>query len=194
MNGVILKTSNSGLNWSALITGTTNDLYEIHFTFTNVGYTVGEGGIILYTVNSGNNWIQLSSGTTNDLHSVYFPSSDTGYAVGNNGTIRKTSNALTVVTPVSNIIPEYFSLMQNYPNPFNPSTKIKFNIPAGNNDNIQLEIFDILGREVRTLVNENLNPGVYEVDFNATELTSGVYFYKLSSGKFVDTKKMIIMK
>jgi hypothetical protein len=58
----------------------------------------------------------------------------------------------------------------------------------------KLNIYDIIGREVRTLVKENIKPGVYEVDFNATDLPSGVYFYKLTSGQFVDTKKMIILK
>lgn len=90
--------------------------------------------------------------------------------------------------------PIQFSLHQNYPNPFNPSTKIRFEIPARVNNDVQLKIFDILGREVRSIVNENLKPGVYEAEFNAAELPSGVYFYKLTAGDFSETKKMILMK
>jgi len=106
------------------------------------------------------------------------------------------------VSSISSEIPSHFSLHQNYPNPFNPSTKIKFQIPllrgvsgeAGRGVFTSLKIFDILGREVRLLVNENLKPGIYEADFNAADLPSGVYFYKLNAGEFVDTKKMILLK
>ena len=99
------------------------------------------------------------------------------------------------ISPISSEIPEQFSLSQNHPNPFNPSTKIKFEIPLNVETTrrvVSLRIFDVLGREVRTLVNENLKPGVYEADFNAAGLPSGVYFYKLNAGNFTETKKMII--
>ena len=93
--------------------------------------------------------------------------------------------------------PTEFSLSQNYPNPFNPSTKIKFEIPAqARNDNmlVTLKIYDVLGNEVATLVNGEKPAGTYEVDFNASQLTSGVYFYKLQAGAFVQTKKMILLR
>ncbi len=89
-------------------------------------------------------------------------------------------------------IPNYYSLSQNYPNPFNPSTSIKFTMPKG--DNVKLVIFDILGREVKTLVNEFRNQGVYEVNFDASSLSSGAYFYRLEAGEFTDTKKMLLVK
>lgn len=98
------------------------------------------------------------------------------------------------INPISSDIPQHFSLHQNYPNPFNPSTKIKFEIPAGVVEVAHISVYDILGREVRTLVNENLKPGIYEAEFNAAELPSGVYFYRLSSGEFVYTKTMILIK
>jgi len=99
--------------------------------------------------------------------------------------------------------PENFSLAQNYPNPFNPSTTIKYSIPnvtlsGVEGSRVQLKVFDVLGNEVATLVNEYKNAGSYEVDFSttggATSLSSGVYFYKLSAGSFVQTKKMILLK
>jgi hypothetical protein len=89
-------------------------------------------------------------------------------------------------------IPEKFTLMQNYPNPFNPSTTITFSIPK--NSQTSLKIFDVLGREVRTLVNEKLSAGSYNVSINASDLTSGVYFYSLRSGNFTETKKMMLLK
>ncbi len=92
--------------------------------------------------------------------------------------------------------PTRFELSQNYPNPFNPSTKIKYSIPIGVNGNslIQLKVYDLLGREVATLVNGTKSPGNYEVNFNASSLASGIYFYRLQAGKFVQTKKMILLK
>jgi len=92
----------------------------------------------------------------------------------------------------SNEIPVGFSLNQNYPNPFNPSTKISFTLPSSSN--VSLKVFNMLGQEVSELVNKNLEPGKYSVDFNAEKLSSGIYFYKISSGDFIQTKKMIIIK
>lgn len=89
------------------------------------------------------------------------------------------------------------SLSQNYPNPFNPQTKIKFDVPAnvkGQTSNVKLVIYDLLGREVTTLVNEELKPGTYEADWDGSNFSSGVYFYKIISGDFVETKKMVLMK
>ena len=91
-----------------------------------------------------------------------------------------------------NEIPDKFSLSQNYPNPFNPTTKIDYAIPK--NGFVTLKIYDVLGREVKTLVNENKTPGNYSIDFNGSEFSSGVYFYKLESKGFSDVKRMILIK
>jgi hypothetical protein len=85
-----------------------------------------------------------------------------------------------------------YELQQNYPNPFNPSTKIKFNIPS--NEFVTLKVYNVLGSEIATLINDVLNAGSFEVDFNAEGLTSGVYFYTLSTYNFAETRKMILMK
>ena len=87
-----------------------------------------------------------------------------------------------------------FSLQQNYPNPFNPSTSIKFEIPAGTQQNIFLNIYDVLGREVSTLINEKLRSGTYEVNWDASQFASGVYFYQLTAEGFSITKKMVLIK
>lgn len=89
-------------------------------------------------------------------------------------------------------VPEGFSLGQNYPNPFNPATHIPFSIPASGITTLKL--YDVLGREVRTLVNENLQPGSYEVAFDATGLASGVYFYRLQSGQSMTTKRLLLVR
>jgi hypothetical protein len=93
-----------------------------------------------------------------------------------------------------------FYLSQNYPNPFNPVTKIKYTIPsvtlrqAQSDILVTLKVYDILGREVATLVNEEKPAGEYEVEFNAANLPSGIYFYQINAGNFVETKKMVLLK
>ena len=90
------------------------------------------------------------------------------------------------------IVPNSYSLSQNYPNPFNPETKIDFSIPV--NGLVTIKIFDITGKEIETLVNSSLSKGSYSVNFNASNLSTGIYFYKLISGSFSETKKMMLIK
>ena len=90
-------------------------------------------------------------------------------------------------------MPEGYILYQNYPNPFNPSTTIKYQIPDDNTF-VELRVFNILGKELITLVNEKQEPGIYEVEFNSGNLSSGIYFYTLKAGSHSETKKMIVLK
>ncbi len=89
-------------------------------------------------------------------------------------------------------VPEHYFLQQNYPNPFNPSTVIKFGLPEAGN--VKLDIFNLLGQNVAELVNRKLSAGIHEVTFDASNLPSGIYLYKITTGKFSETKKMILMK
>lgn len=102
------------------------------------------------------------------------------------------TNIIGGIQPVSHEIPEKFSLAQNYPNPFNPSTKINFNIPE--NTFAILAVYDAAGREVKKLVDQKLNAGKYSVEFNAGEISSGIYFYSLITEDFIQTKKMVLIK
>jgi subtilisin-like proprotein convertase family protein len=122
-------------------------------------------------------------------------------ATGNTGVLRAWRMELQFLQSVSGIVqqgdasPAAFSLLQNSPNPFNPSTKIRFSIPVGTGHAPSLlKVYDLLGREVATLVNENLQPGSYEVTFDASGLASGLYLYRLQAGAFAETKKMILMR
>ena len=90
------------------------------------------------------------------------------------------------------VTPKEFSLSQNYPNPFNPSTIIRFSVSE--KSNVVLKVYDILGSEVATLVNNDMDIGRYEVEFRADNYSSGIYIYKISAGDFVSTKKMILLK
>lgn len=99
---------------------------------------------------------------------------------------------VTDVETEMGVVPEKFSLSQNYPNPFNPSTKIKFSIPQ--ESRVSLKLYDVTGKEVGTLVNEFMQTGSYTINFNANELSSGIYFYQLQTDGFVQTKKMTLLK
>ena len=97
----------------------------------------------------------------------------------------------------SHVIPNEYKLFQNYPNPFNSTTKIKYTIPSVGTSLmkfVQLKVYDVLGNEVATLVDESQEAGNYEVTFDASQLTSGIYLYRLSAGNFISTKKLILIK
>ncbi len=96
-----------------------------------------------------------------------------------------------------NILPANYDLSQNYPNPFNPETVISFQIPSvelQHSVSVQFIIYDALENEIATIINEEKYPGKYQITFNGSSLTSGVYFYRIIAGSFVDTKKMLLLK
>jgi photosystem II stability/assembly factor-like uncharacterized protein len=142
--------------------------------------------------NSGQNW------NLQDIFPYIFDiqmiNPNTGYIVGWNGLILKTTNGGNPIgiESSSNEIPSIFSLYQNYPNPFNPTTRIKFDIPQ--TSFTKLVVYDLLGREIKILVNEELKSGTYEAEWDASDFSSGIYFYKLSTNEFVETKKMVLIK
>ena len=196
----LLKTTNSGSNWIQL-TIPNIWIYSIRFYDQNTGYITG-GNIILKTTDAGTSWVNQYQPANKYLYSIYPATSTSVYVVGSNGTILKTTTGGVPIgiKPISNRVPDEFFLYQNYPNPFNPTTKIKFDIPLsrgvpeGRGVLTSLTIYDILGREVTTLINENLQPGTYEIEWNAANFASGVYFYQLRAGDFVQTKKLVLLK
>ena len=158
---------------------------------------VGSG----YTLDAGNSWQLLEDSL--DLALTTFTSGTVGWSTSWNLPIiyKYTGSPLTGVED-QNVLPTKFVLEQNYPNPFNPSTTIKYSIPELSQ--VQIKIFDVLGNEIKTLVNAEKPSGEYEVEFDGSFLVSGVYFYKLlvsalqgkdgKAGSFVVTKKMILLK
>ena len=93
---------------------------------------------------------------------------------------------------ISGVVPDNYSLSQNYPNPFNPSSVIRFQIKDSRF--VTLKVYDVLGKEIADLVNENLKAGIYEVTFDGSKLASGTYIYKIIAGNFSDTKRMLMIK
>jgi photosystem II stability/assembly factor-like uncharacterized protein len=193
----IKKTINSGTSWTGQSLEYGDQLMSIWFTNLTTGYVAGRNlsnnGRIYKTINEGLNWTMQSVPQTNELYSIFFINDNTGFTVGNSGTILKTTNGgVTGLVPVGNEIPNEYKLYQNYPNPFNPATNIKYQISKLSD--VRLTVFDILGREIINLVNEVLKPGTYEVQWGASNYPSGVFFYKLFAGDFVETKKMVLVK
>ena len=139
-----------------------------------------------------------ASNATNMMvgYSTDLPTGDGCTAAWTAGVLTYRDNlCFTIVTDVEKSpinVPATYSLKQNYPNPFNPVTKINYEIPK--QGFVSLKVFDILGREVRTLVNDVKSPGSYSVDFNGIDLSSGVYFYRLEANGFSDIKRMMLIK
>jgi photosystem II stability/assembly factor-like uncharacterized protein len=200
--GTVLSTTNGGANWISRDIYTNNNTISAFFLNSNTGYVSTSPGNVFKTTNNGLNWIAQMTDTASALYSIYFTSADTGFVCGSYGNIYKTVNGGGVigVKRIEENIPEKYYLSQNYPNPFNPTTTIKFSIPnlssphSLNGDLVVLKIYDILGKEIVTLVNEKQSPGVYDVTFDGSSLNSGIYFYKLQTDNFSDTKKMILIK
>ena len=129
------------------------------------------------------------------LYDMSFINASTGFLCGRGGYILKTTTSGSVwVNKIENKTPNAFSLSQNYPNPFNPTTNIRYHISNNLPRQVTLKIYDILGKEIATLVNEKQSPGTYEVNWDGSAYPSGVYFYKLISGDFSETRKMLMIK
>jgi photosystem II stability/assembly factor-like uncharacterized protein len=186
------RTSNGGSNWSKQ--PLSFSIKKIYFSDANTGWGLASGSI-RFSSNAGINWINQFNAAA-ELNDVYMLNSQTGYVCGNGGYIYKTTTGgITPVTPISEVLPDKFELYQNYPNPFNPKTNFKLQIPNSKFDNVKLVIYDVLGKEVETLINEKLEPGIYEVEFDGNNLASGVYYYSLIVGdNIIDTKKMLLLK
>ena len=183
----MIYTSNSGTLWSPIscpINGPTTG-------FGNNWWVV-QGSTIVYSSNNGVNWSNVyTSPHPNYTHITKSKTGSAMWAITSSGGISYTPGSVGIKR-ISSEIPENYLLNQNFPNPFNPSTNIKYDLPK--NSFVKLVVFDALGREVETLVNEKLNAGSYQVDWNASQYPSGVYFYSLITDGFNETKKMIMIK
>lgn len=194
LGGYLAKSTNAGANWSYnRILGITDSLFSLKFTSFKVGYIVGQGSLILQTTDGGTNWTPLASPSLYSLRAMTFTNSLTGYAVGDKGTIIKTITGVVTDASNSNIaVPEKYSISQNYPNPFNPTTKISFSLPK--EGFVSLKVYDVVGRMVKELVSETKAPGSYSVTFDASNFSSGIYFYRIETSNFIDTKRMVLVK
>ncbi|MBK9097962.1 MAG: T9SS type A sorting domain-containing protein [bacterium] len=145
-----------------------------------------------------NNWTvfrTFNSDLPNDyIRDFYIDWNDNKWIATHGGglVVYRAGGATSVEEISDNVLPEQFYLAQNYPNPFNPSTKIQFRIVGSGF--VSLKVFDVLGNEVATLISEEKPAGAYQFNFDASNLSSGVYFYKLTSGNLSETRKMILLR
>jgi hypothetical protein len=192
----VYKSTDNGLNW------THTALYSQTVSLAVWGNNIFAGTVsdgVFMSSDNGSSWIQKNQGFTN-LGIFYALIVSNNYIfAGTYGESlwRRSLSEITGTENISNEIPSAFSLYQNYPNPFNPSTNIRYQIPK--NSTVSIKIFDLIGKEITTLVNEKQSPGTYEVTFDAryggsATLPSGIYFYTLTAGDFKETKRMILVK
>jgi hypothetical protein len=191
-NGTVVNTTNGGSQWEPQISGTSERLLSVHFPVRDTGWAVGYSGTILRTVNGGAEWLPQPSGVTTNLWSVYFSDASTGWAAGWSGTILHTTTGGVTAVHEGKGTPPGFLVSQNYPNPFNPATTIEFRVK--DRGFVSLKVYDVLGRELTTLVNEVKTPGAYTVQWDGRGLPSGTYLCRLEAGKFVKTKKMLLVR
>lgn len=187
------RSTDNGANWTKSSNGINSAfIYSITMDAgTNV--YVGAWAEGVYTsADNGNEWSSMGMNGLGVSSVIVNPYSNSLYVGTSNGAVYTTRASATGVQNDENTVPVKFALEQNYPNPFNPSTSIKFSIPSAGH--YELKVYDVLGKEVATLVNENYNPGNYTVNFNAAGLSSGMYIYRLSGSNVNMVKKMMLLK
>jgi photosystem II stability/assembly factor-like uncharacterized protein len=193
--GVVLRSTNGGTEWSIQLSATPENLNSIYFISPDSGAAVGDNGAIIGSTDGGHNWFtdtSLANITTGNLYDVFaIPSEETGWVVGDSGIIRISTTPVSI-EPSNQYLPETYSLSQNYPNPFNPSTTIEFSLPQ--TSHVTLRVYNMVGEEVATLVSGELPVGTHATQWNATDVASGIYFYRLHAGDFIDTKKLLLLK
>lgn len=194
-NGTTMYRSiNGGFNWifcSLCGIGISNSLFFID----NMKGWAAAPQTIYFTSNGGVNWANQTSYQPGiNFRSIFFTDSLKGWAVGDSGVILKTTTGgvLTGFSTTSSEIPDRYYLSQNYPNPFNPVTNLEFGI--SNLGFVSLKIYDVSGKEIKTLVNEIKQLGMYKVEFDGSNLASGIYFYTIEAGSFLQTKRMLLLK
>ena len=191
---ITITAPNGGENWEV---GTD---YNITWSRQDVSLVKIE-----YSTDNGSVWLDVVASTPAAIGAYNWTIPNTPSTeclvrlsdVGNAAVNDVSDNTFTIEDPVSaddlkSGIPKEYALYQNYPNPFNPSTKIEFAIPS--QSQVTIDVFNQLGEQVATILNSNLSAGYYKIEFDASNHPSGLYFYRILSGNFVDTKKMVLMK
>ena len=215
----LYRSTNNGESWSEIdhglpltiryyqynpVTGGIYPLYilpEVNAIACNsAGHVyIGYGRGVFYSTNNGDTWIPFTQDETMNISMTALAFDQQGYLYGGRGgTIYRSSSSTTSVSKLPVNVAGQWRLEQNYPNPFNPTTTISFTIPAALGSQasifVSLKIYDILGREVATLVSEKLSAGSYRRQWDAKTFSSGVYFYRMEAGSYSETKKLALVK
>ncbi len=196
--GNMMKTTDGGENWDDLPRVVNFDLVDLDFVTADSGFVVGRGGTFLTTTDGGENFkYDYFNITRQDIFSIEMIDSRRGWMAGENGFFVSTTNGGGIATSneeiVENTVPSKIKLEQNYPNPFNPSTTISYEVPG--HSTVNLDVFNMLGQKVATLVDNEAKPaGRHSVSFDAGNLASGVYLYRLNVSGQIMTRSLTLIK
>ena len=190
-NSYCLKTTNGGLTWEELlVVNASGGAQAIGFATEDLGW-IGGRGQPRQSIDGGMSWGAVGF-LDERINRIRMLSDTLGYAVGHTVYKYSRDSEVAVAEPRSQSLLSDFALKQNYPNPFNPSTNISFRIAR--HAHVELKIFDLAGNTMRILVDRQMNVGEYQVSFEAFNLPSGIYFYRLTVGEFVRTRKMVLAR
>lgn len=190
----VARTTDQGANWYydtlgvfGLATGIDNR------TPSEIWMATSYAEKFIYSIDTGITWTAVETPGNSAIFDLDFADTTYGFACGVNGVILKYDRTKSSVINSSNVLTELnFNLYQNYPNPFNPKTVIRYSL--NENRFTSLKIYNVLGNEVAALVSEKQNAGSYNIEFDGTDLPSGIYFYKITSGKYTAVKRMVLIK
>lgn len=183
----LLKTSDAGIRWSFNELQLFGLSFSINFR-TSLDIWSASGFQFLHSQDGGDSWTVEPTPNGSIVYDIYFLNSKEGIAVGDSGAILK----YITIEDENNSPKNKFLLNQNYPNPFNPSTKISWQIYS--KSLVSLKIYDVLGKKVSQLINEEESTGIYSVEFDGEDFPAGIYFYQLEAGNSSQTKKMVLLK
>ena len=191
----VYYSSDNGENWASMNASLplAGGIWSLVLADTSLFVASLVAGIHL-TQDDGINWIEVNDGLTNlNVRSLYVTDNNYLFAGTTSGFVCKRPLS-EMITDISEKInqPAVYALSQNYPNPFNPSTKIKYSVPKAST--VVIKVFDLLGNEIETLVKEEKPAGTYEITWHSEVLPSGIYFYQLKAGIYIETKKMLLIK
>jgi len=193
-NNVVYRSSDNGDNWTQINTGMIFTIVLALAINSSGDIFAGTWAGVFRSSNNGDNWTAINSGLSNTaVPALAINSSGDIYA----GTLtsrvfRSVISTVGTATEGESTLPTEFALHQNYPNPFNPSTSILYSLPEAGR--VQLTIFDLLGRQVAVLVDRLQAAGDHQITFQAANLSSGIYIYRLEAGRTVRTRKMMLLK
>lgn len=184
--------TNAGAFWNQVAIPGGGSYYSLAGSGANDFWYVSHG-YIYHTEDFGTSWTSemVTFDQFFEIEFMTIGQSVIGYAGGANGSIARYEGTISSVNSIQHVSSEY-SLGQNYPNPFNPKTTIIYSLPVSGH--VSIKVFDVLGREVTELINDHIGAGTHSINFDALNFTSGIYFYQLQSGDFIETKRLVLLK
>ena len=189
----IIRTSDGGNNWVYDTTGRWGIGQNLAYrTPADVWIPLGFSARWAHSIDSTRTWLEELSPDSSSIYAAVFLDTLTGWSFGTGGAIYRYDTSMIGVKNNQNYLPREIKLYQNFPNPFNPKTTIRFEVIK--TSRVKIILYDLLGKELRLLTDEIRTPGIYSVSFSSAGLSSGVYFYRIQTGAYSESKKMVILK